>query len=899
MARGAESRPPRAVFLAARAPGAPGRWLLLDALSPGALSETGEERTGPSAPAGALVIRDDRRAELRSRAGGGLMVTRPALWALLDPCAAGTTTSLDAADAIDTELALRHEGRRLWERLAAFRALDPELRVACRGDLAPFAGSAARLWDALVALAEASDANPFAGWTPPAPAQRPSLAPRDVPEDPDELGEWMCDATGLGALYGEAFTARVQQAEMATAVAGALAAGQPLLVEAGTGSGKTLAYLLPLLAALSRRGGRGCVATHTRALQTQILEHDLPLLAPLFPRLQARLLMGRRNYLCRRRKLRFLGRPAESFEAAAAKASFRLWLAETPAGRREELAGHPWLDRYLPELFDSPEPCSPSICHGQDECHVQRARRLAREADLVIVNHSLLMNDFAAGHTLVGPYALLVVDEAHRLPQAALETGSIRVEAGRLAVIEELIGEVRPGGGPPEFLRHLADRLADGAGDGVSAAAALGGLSEAAVTCFAACRAWLENLGHQFDARLVDKSRPRGRVRVYDADETFGSLRESTAAVIAALAAAGAAYADVARRLEGLEGAPAGLEDDLGTLARAGELLADLQRDIRFVTAVSDPQWVVWLEPGQEAGVRAAGATLLESGDLLRDCWHGSGLAPVLTSATLAVGEDFGHMRHELGVRRWQPTARTALIASPFDFQRQAKFLTVPGLPAPDRQDFPEAVARLLSRLLQVARRKTLVLFTSYRALQRVARELAGESGLLGLAGAAGDAAWAPPLPLPLVLAQSPSADAQELLLRFRRERRAVLLGTNTFWEGVDFPGTELEILVVTKLPFLVPDDPWVEARCERIAAEGENPFETFMVRDAVLRLRQGIGRLIRRADDRGVVVLLDSRLHTKPYGITFLNALPAPPRYCADAAELAGQVTDFFADLG
>ncbi len=900
----ADGRVPREVWLAARSPGAPGRWLLLDARAPGAPREAGEERGGPAVPAGALVVTDGPRAELRSRPGGGLLVTRPFLWALLDPCAAGGEAVLAAADGVGAEQALRGEGRRLWARLAAFAALDPALRDECRGLLSSFAASAGRLWDTLTSLAAASEGNPFAGWTPPVPrdGERPAAAPRPLPDDPEELGAWLADPAGLGALYGDDFTPRAQQAEMATEVARRLAEGRPLLIEAGTGSGKTLAYLVPLLAAVARGAGRACIATHTRALQGQLLEHDLPRLATLFPALRTRRLMGRRNYLCRRRRLFFLQRPVDSFASAALQASFRLWLAATAEGQREELAGHPWLEAHLGELFDSPEPCSPSVCHQGDDCFVQRARRAAREADVVVVNHSLLMNDFAAGRTLIGPYTLLVVDEAHRLPPVALETHAVRCDPLRVAIIEELIGEVRPGGGPPEFLRHLAARVAALPGSEAAAtAAAIGALGDAAAGCFAAYRDWLAAIGREFDARAERQSRPLGRVRVHDGAETYGALRTQTTRLLAAAAGAGAAYAAVARQVEGLPDLPADAEEDLGTVARAGELLAALERDVRFVTAADDEAWVYWLEPAPETGVRAAGATPLESGDLLRAHWQAAGLAPVLTSATLAVGEDFAHMLGELGLRRFHPAAATALIASPFDYERQALFLTLSDIPPPDRPDFPAAVARLVSRLTQVARRKTLVLFTAYKTLARTAQELQGDGAARELfalppAGDPADDAPAPPLPPPVILAQTAGADAHDLLARFRRERRAVLLGTTTFWEGVDFPGHELEILVVTKLPFLVPDDPWVEARRQRLDAAGENGFETFVVRDAVLRLRQGIGRLIRRADDRGVVVLLDSRLHSRPYGITFLNALPASPRYCTDAAELAQVVADFFA---
>lgn len=941
MANGGGSR---GLYLAAAlsGPAAPAH-LLLAPLVDGSVQEVAGGPGGIAAPPGAVVVLDGRRPEVRARPGGGLTVTRSLLWSLLDPCRAGDGPQLGPADPIDAERQLRAEARRLLAGLRRWRELPPPLLESGRGLLAAFDAAAGRLWDALSEWAAAAPPEAPLAAPAPAPADAAPASPAACPEAPAELAAWLTDPRGFGAVYGAGFTPRPQQGQMAASVAAALDAGRPLLIEVGTGCGKTVAYLVPLLSRLAREGGRGVVATHTRALQAQILERDLPRLRPLFPGVSARLLMGRRNYLCQRRKLRFLARPNDSFAAAAAQATFRLWLAATEEGLREELAEHPFLAAHLAELFDSPEPCSPSVCHADGECFVVRARRLAREADLVIVNHSLLMNDFAAGRTLIGPYARLVVDEAHRLPQAALETQGVRLDLARLAVIEELLGEARADGAPPEFLRALARRLAGGGEAEAAAVAALAALGRSVGACFRAYRVWLAAVGRAFEARVAELAeRPAGRVRVHDAGEAFGPVRDETSALLTAAAAAGAAFAAAAAAIEAVPDLPAGSADELGTLARAGELLAALAHDIRFVTAVDDPDWVVWLEPDTGAGVRAAGATRLEAGPLLRDCWQTAGLAPIVTSATLGVGADFSHMLGELGLRRWQPPCATELIASPFDYERQALFLTLPDLPAPDRHDFLPALAELLGRLLGRVRRKTLVLFTSYQALQRVAVDLQarfGASELFGRGGGAGsgapdagasgapgtgaggrggkaaraggargegrarngddrdgdDPAW-PPLPPPVILAQLPGMEAGELLQRFRRERRALLLGTATFWEGLDFPGGDLEILVVTKLPFLVPNDPWVEARCDRLKAEGENPFETFMVRDAVLRLRQGIGRLIRRDTDRGVAILLDSRLHSKPYGVTFLNALPASPRFCPDAEDLVAKVTEFFA---
>jgi ATP-dependent DNA helicase DinG len=255
----------------------------------------------------------------------------------------------------------------------------------------------------------------------------------------------------------------------------------------------------------------------------------------------------------------------------------------------------------------------------------------------------------------------------------------------------------------------------------------------------------------------------------------------------------------------------------------------------------------------------------------------------------LAVGEDFSHMLEELGLTRRRPPVRTVTCSSPFDFHRQSLVLVAANFPAPDAPDFGRAIGELLRDLALQVNRKTLALFTSYRLI-KAAGEVLDASGLTAAGNEYGP-------DQPLVLQQGPGSGSASLANKFRQARHAMLLGTNTFWEGVDFPGDDLQILVVTKLPFLVPSDPWVEARCDRVAAAGENPFTHFMVRDAVLRLRQGFGRLIRRSDDRGVVIILDNRLHTKNYGTTFLSALPVVPTSCGDTADLLSRITGFFAE--
>jgi len=890
--------PARAFFLSVRLDDDPhAACLLLDARDPTHLVEAPDLDHLDDLPPGALVLADGREAEPRVVTEDRLLVSRGLVWSLLDPGATGRRCRLVISDRLAAEQELRREGLELWDGLCRWREEPDDLTAAVRALLAPFSARVAKVLDELGAMSASCAANPFAGWMSEQPFSGPEIpapAPEPLPEDPDALAAWVVDDGGLGALYGEDFQSRIGQGDMARDVAGALLYGNPLLLEAGTGIGKTQAYLAALIAHLVRTGERGVISTHTRTLQHQILEQDLPRLGVVAPGLVTRPLMGRGNYLCRSRLQLFRDRTPESLPEAWAVSSLRLWLSVSREGKREEVEDHPALRPYLRELFDSPEPCSPSVCYGREECFVQRARRLAREAQLVVVNHSLLMYDFAADHTLGGEYQALVVDEAHRLPQVALDCFEVRCDAVRALVVEDMLGQSGRDGGGRSLPRDLRARLERGTGEAAAAGSALETFAAAVAAALTAYRRWLDALSRQYAAWLDDHVQPQGRLRVQERDEVFGRVTPDTASLLTACGEAAVAYAAFARHLEGVAADLPELEDELATLGRVAELVGQLERDVLFLSDREDPDWVVWLEPDTGATLRAVGATRLEPGPLLTRQWRDSDLKPVLTSATLCVGEDFDFMSRELGVSALKPSVVPSLIGSPFDFETQSLFLTTPEFPAPDARDYLPSVTRLLRELLSAVPRKTLVLFTSYAALKTVADELQQDEGedyefKLDL-----DRHWQ--RARPVILRQGAGLSPAELMARFRRESRAVLLGTNTFWEGVDLPGTDLEVLVVTKLPFLVPADPWVAARCDRIQAEGENPFVRFMVRDSVLRLRQGIGRLIRSDADRGVVFLLDSRLHGKAYGKTFLDAMPTSVRYCAGAEEMVAAAAGFFA---
>lgn len=847
--------------------------LVVDVNAPERTAPLGDPLAPAGPLAGAVVVAPLPETLARPVAGGGLLVHPDLLWSLLDPL----------APRVPAGLAPRALAEHWWRRLDWWRTRDGALRAACGRLLEAGLRGAGRLVEVLDRHAAAG--SPFGGWSEPAPAPRGQRPPVALPEngDPAAVARWLTSPTGLGALYGGHFTPRPEQGDLAAAVAGALDDGVALLAEAGTGVGKTLGYLVPLLARLAAGEKRCVVSTHTRALQSQILDHDLPLLAPLVPGLKARLLMGRQNYLCFRQLEEYLARPVDDLRDAARAASFRLWLSVTVDGMRDELAGHPLLGPDLGPLFDTVRPCSPGVCHEGDRCYVTRARRLARAAELVVVNHALLVTDLATAGMVIGPYDWLIIDEAHRLPGAALDVLGIRCDRPRRTAFTDLLGEPRTAaGGQPEVPHLITGRLR-GLTDGDRAADACDDFGRAAGRALAAFDAWWQALGTRVQGEL-DLLETTGRLRVRDREVAFAPLREATAALREAAALAASGGAAVSQRVETLADLPPGLAEPLLQVTQAAQLFGLLEHDVRFLTEDREDPWVTWLEPAPRGGLRALGATPLEPGPLLRAFWEDRGLDPIATSATLAVGDDFDFMLRELGLAGRRPHARTIVVPTPFDWERQALVLSLEDLPSPDGAAFAATITDVVVALRRAARRQTLVLFTSYRLLEAVAAQLRTVAAIDPAVGE--------------LIVQTPRASGAELLARFRRADAALLLGTGTFWEGIDLPGRALEVLVVTKLPFLVPNDPWVAARCERIEAAGENAFTTFMVRDAVLRLRQGLGRLLRRASDRGAVVLLDGRLHGKPYGATFLGALPARPRFAHDAADLAARVGEFFASL-
>ena len=649
---------------------------------------------------------------------------------------------------------------------------------------------------------------------------------------------------------------REAQVQMARAVAQSLERGGRLLVEAGTGVGKTLGYLAPLALWVERGGGRAVIATHTITLQEQLVGGDLPGLQPLLPRpIRWAMLKGRGHYISLRRFRRHLRRDdagphGPDLDAIRFKLKLLRWLDLTRTGDRAELhltAAERELWRAVESTGDD---CLGSACANwaSGACHMVAARRAAAAAELVVTNHALLLSDEPTEGRLLGDYAALVVDEAHHLEESATRVAGHRLRGTDVALtVERLPGITAP-----------------------SLAAALESCRDAAQRLFGDVKGLLvERLGGGGGA-------PTGSVSVTDellAEPQLQPLARSARHAITTLRRA----AELLR-----SAGPGSLESDLlpqpdrgeEELGLAATALEGSAAAIDDILLDRRPGHVAWMElRAEQAELRdapvSAGAEL------------GSGLLDmartvVLTSATLAIAGDFGFVRERLGLG-----ARTAelALASPFDYLAQSLCVLVTDIPPYDDPEYELALAAITGEIGRRLGGRTLGLFTGYGALRRirdlVARRLAGSQIA--------------------VVGQGLDGTRRQLLASFLENPRTVLLGTASFWEGIDIPGDALQCVIIAKLPFAVPSDPLVRAR----TAELHDPFGGYVLPEAVIRLRQGFGRLIRSGTDRGVVVIADSRLRSRDYATRFLEALPPAAVAREPVSGVGSRVAGFVASRG
>lgn len=641
---------------------------------------------------------------------------------------------------------------------------------------------------------------------------------------------------------------RPQQLEMAEAVSRAIDQRRHLIVEAGTGVGKSFAYLAPVILAAagetSDEPRRAVISTHTISLQEQLLTKDLPLLNAVIPlEFTAVLVKGRGNYLSRRRMRNALNRAGSLFrqdEELKQLQEITRWAQETTDGSLADLSFRP-MPGVWDEVASDHGNCMGRQCPTYGECFYYQARRRMQNAQILIVNHALFFSDLALrkqGASILPDYDIVVFDEAHTIEQVASDHLGVNVSSSQVQYALNKLYNVRTQRGllvnlnRDELLRRV-DKC-----------------REKADLFFDAVRMWMTQYGPR-NGRVEEPEIVQDTL-VKALDRLAGDVRQAAVGMFK--------------------------PDEKQDFVAAADRLSGLAGEIEAWRMQSLEGAVYWIELTHGRYPRTTlAAAPLDVGPTLREQLFNQVSTVVATSATLAIGRppSFEFFKSRIGLTQ----ADEKRLGSPFDYREQAQLILLDGMPDPssDAREYESRAIRLIERYVGRTEGRAFVLFTSYEMLRRAASELAAWLARNNIA----------------LYSQADGLPRSQLLERFKQNPRAVLFGTDSFWQGVDVPGDALVNVIITKLPFSVPDLPLLEARLEAIRSRGGNPFGEYQMPEAVIRLKQGFGRLIRSRSDRGMVVILDPRVRTKPYGRVFLDSLPDCQRVIERADDRAPEASE------
>jgi ATP-dependent DNA helicase DinG len=618
---------------------------------------------------------------------------------------------------------------------------------------------------------------------------------------------------------------RPEQQRMACEVAWTLRSGGHLVVEAGTGVGKSLAYLIPAALHAVRTRRKAVISTHTIALQEQLIYKDIPLVQKLLPiEFEAALLKGRHNFLCGTRLERALSQAKDLFTSLQRSELERIrdWSFTTRNGSLSDFEVQPEPEVWE-EVRSEPHICTPKTCAKNPRCFYQAMRRRVLGADLVVLNHALFFTllgsmDEERGDGILFAKDFVIFDEAHTIEDVA--SHHIGMEISQLGLRRSLQRLYNP-----RSKKGLFQAMRNG--PACSVVAELIPKSDAFFGRIAA--------GCAFKRGRVFRVRETG---LADASDLSAGLT----------------------RLTELLKIQAGKQDDedrTSELLEAANRLREARLTIEDFLRIEHPDHVYWVEQyGRRETLCALHAAPIQLAETLGRMIFRENTCTVLTSATLSVGSsDLSYFRNRVGAS----DCRALRIGSPFNYKKQMTLHLVKKMPEPKDPGYDAALENWIAHFADQSRARAFVLFTSYQTMRTAAQALETHFAARG---------WN-------LLVQGSGMPAHRMVQQFRENPQSVLFGVDSFWSGVDVPGEALSSVIITRLPFVTPDHPLTEARLESIEAEGGRPFEQYSLPEAILKLRQGVGRLIRTKSDTGTIVILDSRILSKSYGRSFLRALP------------------------
>ena len=712
--------------------------------------------------------------------------------------------------------------------------------------------------------------------------------------DPDQVAEIL---SGTGNLKNAlaSFEERPQQEKMARLIAEAFNRREFLVVEAGTGTGKSMAYLLPAVEwAVNNRENneRVLISTNTKNLQEQLFFKDIPTVYAIAgKKFKAVLLKGKSNYLCLDKWHATLTDMDQrlSVQERTRILPLILWAEQTQTGDIAENSGFQLGQNWglWGKLIAENNYCPGRSCKLYQDCFLMRARNNARKADIVVVNHSLLFSDLVTDNSILGPYHNLVLDEAHNLEKTAGDYLGVRFNWWTFRNIYHKLFEEEPR--KTGSLAQLEYRLSQGRLPEALFDRMMKQISRVKTESIS-----FKRLTDVFFTELHQSLREKfqgqnqngfeeTRIRYYQKFRHFTELAEITE--------------DLQRSIDTLKNAVSRLLDIFTDIRMDSfqfqdqihrELISyetDLETLIyafNFCIKAETENYVYWLELPSRKGSNdvSFNAVPLNIAELLKKSLFDQMNTTILTSATLAVSESFTYFKNRVGLDLVQHTdVRTAILGSPFDYEKQLALFVLDYLDDPRNERFSEQLSDLIRNTHKQHPTGMLVLFTSYTTLNRLYTDVKPHFDMERI----------------LLLAQGKSGSRTNIINQFREYKNSVLFGTDSFWEGIDVPGEALEILMITKLPFDVPSEPLIAAKLEQIKRNGGNPFLDYSVPEAIIKFRQGFGRLIRHKNDSGAVLVCDNRLSRMQYGKHFLNSLPVQGKIFYDSDSLFTEMENWF----